>query len=193
MELKWNAGGFFPLLLLLSCSSPKQSEVRPKEEIVVVDEDCDDELMVEDDEQLFVHNRDGFVYVENGGYMRKLYERKYSHKYTDYKSFKNAVLKNSVNPPLPKGMSIDDSLYDTEDRFLIDSSVVAESKTCDLESFIEKYCYIRNDHLIFKEEYPRDKKFTIAYFLWLTGEYVYWYGGYSAYDEIHRNTSLNPL
>lgn len=130
-----------------------------------------DETDVEQIEQFFVPNQDGYVYYENGFFMKKLYQNRYSEFYSNYHSFKDAILNDKVTPPFPKGMSPDGELA-TENRFLVDSVVMSDYKNNPLEEFIEKYCHnTENKRLIINNEYP-DTQCTVAYCLWLTGNYI---------------------
>lgn len=175
----------------LSSSSPKQSE-----EIIVVDEDCDDELMVEDDEQYFVRNRDGFIYLEDGFYMKILFNKDYSGAYPDYSSFKVAVLKDKVTPPLSDGMPNYVDYYDTEvgERFVLDSVVVSYFKNTTQEKFLDKYCHVDSlGRFLFNEKYSDNVRLTIAYCLWSTGLFYYYGIGFSSEAYMKKDSSLNPI
>ena len=161
-------------------------------ELEVTDEE-DEEYTRETSEQFFVQNQDGYVYYEDGDIIRTLYERKYAKLYSDYHSFKIAVLNNDVNPPFPKGMSRDGIVFDTEERFLVDSLVMSDFKKFSLDNFIEKYCYVdEHNRLKFHDNYP-DTQCTVAYCLWLTGKYVFYKGGFAGGVYIIETPTLNAL
>ena len=135
------------------------------------DSDESDETDVELLEQVFVPNQDGYMYYENGFFMKELYQNIYSEFYPNYHSFKVAILNDTITPLLPKGMSQDGKLV-TGNRFLVDPVVMSDYRNNPLEAFIEKYCHnTENKRLIINNEYP-DTQCTVAYCLWLTGSYV---------------------
>ena len=133
---------------LASCSIFSSSislNKREKEEIVkVVYNEEDEEYIREASEQFFVSNKDGYMYYEDGNIIKSLYERKYTKLYPDYQSFKTEVLNNNVNPPFPKGMSRDGVVFDTSERFLVDSLVLSDLKQYSHDKFIEKYSISNN-------------------------------------------------
>ncbi len=182
---------------LASCSIFSSSislNKREKEEIVkVVYNEEDEEYIREASEQFFVSNKDGYMYYEDGNIIKSLYERKYTKLYPDYQSFKTEVLNNNVNPPFPKGMSRDGVVFDTSERFLVDSLVLSDFKHYSLEKFIEKYCHVgEHNRLRFNVNYP-DTQCTVAYCLWLTGKYIFYKGGFVGDVYIEEDSTLNAL
>ena len=175
----------------LGCSILNNSKTKENKEITIDVVEEDDRYVIERSEQFFVLNQDGYMYYEDGDIIHSLYKKKYSNQYPNYHLFKIAVLNNNITPPLPKGMSRDGIVYDTDCRFLLDSIVMSDYKKLTLENFIEKYCHnIEYDRLVINNEYY-DTQCTVAYCLWLTGNYIL----YRYYNSIYidKNSTLNAL
>lgn len=186
-------------ILVLSCSIMKNGKtlMNAHNEVKIIELDSidteDEDYTRETSEQFFVPNQDGYVYYEDGNIIRTLYERKYTEFYPDYHSFKTAVLNNNVNPPLPKGMSRDGFIFDTDERFLVDSVVMSDFDMLSIEKFVEKYCHADgNNRLKFNDNYP-DTQCTVAYCLWLTGKYYFYRGGFAGGFYVYKDSTLNAL
>jgi hypothetical protein len=183
-------------IAFLSCSSMRNG-VSPSndssESVIIVEEDEDEKYTIARSEQFFVANQDGYMYYEDGGIMQSLYLKKYSTQYPDYRSFKTAVLNNNVTPPLPKGMSRDGIVFDTDSRFLIDTVVMNDFKNFSIDRFIHKYSH-KDEYgrLRFNDKY-QDTQRTEAYCLWLTGKYIYIEDDISGEKYIKEDSTYNAL
>lgn len=156
-------------------------------------EAIDERSIIEESEQFFLRNQDGYVYFENGDYIKDLYLARYKDKYTDYYAFKRTVINDSVIPPLPSDMRIDDCRYDVKNRFVIDSVVWSVYNKHTIDSFISKYCHKTYERYEFNEDYPKNVRMTIAFCLWLTGKYYFQDAGISGLMCIGEDSTFNAL
>ena len=154
------------LLSLVSCSLFQNVKVVAEEDVI------------EENNQYFLPNTDGYVYITDDFYLGRLYNWSYDSVYSSFEEFQRDAVSSSINLDY-KTIQCDTCVfYYYYDRFKIDNIVMAEYKENGFSFFKDMYCQAEdssqeNDSLLCYKANPdtmdKNKKLTIAYCLWLNG------------------------
>lgn len=194
MEIRYNI--IICLILMAMCCTSSSNR-----NIEVIQED--EEEMINDN-QYFIPNTDGFVYITDEYYLEKLYEQNYRSAYPSFEEFKDQALGGLFNLNY-KTIQCDTCVfYYYHDRFILNEEIMAYYQNNGIDNFKTTYCSPEiierksNDEyectMTFKQdpsELRINDKMTIAYCMWMNG-YTFIYDACFAIDYFYKITS-NPL
>lgn len=183
---------FICVSIITSCSVLKNRNAISYETILI-EEGNEDSYDVEDHEDFFLPNQDGFIYITVGAQLKSFYKNVYSHVFSDYKSFKIAILNDSVKPPLPPKMKLPDCDCYLGIPFSVDSVVVSNFSNDSLENVVGKYCQKNeNGKMRLFQNVPYNTRMTVAYCLWKKG-YHFFRNDISGEEWLTWETDYNPI